>query len=66
LEEYVSVSDAVSWHIAPLVEVSISKRENWTPSKMRDRADVLIELLKWIEEKSFEVQKYPSLRDLLS
>ena len=45
---------------------SISKRENWTLSKTEDRADVLIELQKWIEEKGFEVQKYPSLRDLLS
>jgi len=48
-----------------LVGVSISKRENYTPSKAGDPCDVLMRLHKQIEEKSFEVQKYPSLRDLL-
>ena len=45
--------------------VSASKAENCTLSKTGDRADALIWLHKWIEEKDFEVQKYPSLRDPL-
>jgi RNA-directed DNA polymerase len=46
--------------------VSISKRENCMLSKTGDRADALIWLHKWIEEKGFEVQKDLSSRDLLS
>jgi len=44
----------------------MSKRESCTLRKTGDRADVLIWLHKGIEEKGFEIQKYPTLRDLLS
>ena len=51
---------------ASLVGVSMSKRESCTLRKTGDRADVLIWLHKGIEEKGFEIHKYPTLRDLLS